>query len=171
VKEMSHSRNGEFRHDSARDLKLSIQLWLNVLVDSGNFPGAIAGIYDRNGDELYYCESNPTYRTLYNGLYSKNKIFRIYSMTKPIVSLGIFILVDRGFLKFEDEIRKFIPAFNETKVSLSNGSHFHENGDIPVENIRNHITVYHLLTHTSGMTISLIAIDDIEYDRINGCYE
>src|ERR1700727_2248863 len=47
-------------------------------------------------------------------------IFRIYSMTKPIVSVAAMMLVEEGRLLVTDPISKFIPAFANTKAGSVN---------------------------------------------------
>ena len=48
-------------------------------------------------------------------------IFRIYSMTKPIVSVAAMMLVEEGRLLINDPVSKYIPAFAEMKVGVENG--------------------------------------------------
>jgi len=61
----------------------------------------------------------------------KNSIYRIRSMTKPIVATAILILLDEGKLSLEDRVASYIPAFDNPKSR--------------------EITVLQLLTHTSGL--------------------
>ena len=42
---------------------------------------------------------------------AKDSIFRIYSMTKPIVSVGIMMLLEEGHFILNDPVAKFIPEF------------------------------------------------------------
>ncbi len=46
-------------------------------------------------------------------------IFRIYSMTKPIVSVAAMVLVEEGRMLITDPLSKYIPAFAETRRSAS----------------------------------------------------
>ena len=48
-------------------------------------------------------------------------IFRIYSMTKPIVSVAAMMLVEEGRMLITDPLSEYIPAFAETKVGVENG--------------------------------------------------
>ena len=74
-------------------------------------------------------------------------IFRIYSMTKPIVSLALMMLHDEGRCQLFDPVSRYVPAFGKTKVysHISNGQLHLVEQDPPM-------TLYHLLTHTSGLT-------------------
>ncbi|MCB0041350.1 MAG: beta-lactamase family protein, partial [Caldilinea sp.] len=46
----------------------------------------------------------------------KDALFRIYSMTKPIVSVALMMLYEEGRFSLNDPVAKFIPAFTKTKV-------------------------------------------------------
>ncbi|MBM4175736.1 MAG: serine hydrolase [Ignavibacteria bacterium] len=64
-------------------------------------------------------------------------IFDLASITKPVATAtSIMILLERGMLSLDDEVRKYIPEFF---------------GFIDEENKTQHSKIYHLLTHTSGL--------------------
>tara|TARA_Y100001935_G_C17306208_1_gene512470 strand:+ start:380 stop:1687 length:1308 start_codon:yes stop_codon:yes gene_type:complete len=78
-------------------------------------------------------------------------IFRIYSMTKPITSVAAMILLERGLIKLDDPISQYLPEFSEMKkikvINIPFFKHlFHFTRKVDKE-----ITIFHLLTHTSGM--------------------
>jgi CubicO group peptidase (beta-lactamase class C family) len=73
-------------------------------------------------------------------------IFRIASMTKAVVSVGIMILVEEGRVALTDPVSKFIPAFATTTVLASEG------GRVAVLPARRAITIRDLLTHTAGIS-------------------
>ena len=78
---------------------------------------------------------------------AEDGIFRIYSMTKPVVSFALMMLYERGLLSLKDPVAKYIPAFAATQVA--GGSHalgLTLTEQKPVMNI------HHLLTHTSGLS-------------------
>jgi CubicO group peptidase (beta-lactamase class C family) len=75
-------------------------------------------------------------------------IFRIASMSKPITSVAVMILLEEGKLLLTDKLSKFIPAFKTMKV-VAKGS------DAPVAAERE-ITIRDLLTHRSGITYGFI---------------
>lgn len=80
-----------------------------------------------------------------------NTLWRIYSMTKPITSVAAMMLYEEGAFELKDPISKWLPAFADTKVYRS-GSAVNPLLDPQVEPIR----VWHLLTHTSGITYGFL---------------
>ena len=75
-----------------------------------------------------------------------DSIFRIFSMTKPIVSVGIMMLVEDGHFILSDPVAKFIPEFSGLKVGVEN------NGKLDLVPVKRPMTVQDLLRHTSGLT-------------------
>ncbi len=74
-------------------------------------------------------------------------IFRIYSMTKPVVSLALMLLHDEGRCQLFDPVARYIPAFGKTKVysHVSDRQPRFIDQDPPM-------SIFHLLTHTAGLT-------------------
>jgi len=75
-----------------------------------------------------------------------NSVFRIFSMTKPIVSVGIMMLLEDGHFLLNDPIAKYIPEFANQKVGVEN------NGQLDLVPLNRPITIQDLLRHTSGIT-------------------
>ncbi|AGL16494.1 serine hydrolase [Actinoplanes sp. N902-109] len=73
--------------------------------------------------------------------------WRIYSMTKPITSVAAMILWERGELELTDPISRWIPAFADTRVYAGGPS-----TDPVLIPQAEPIQVWHLLTHTAGLT-------------------
>ena len=69
-------------------------------------------------------------------------IFRIYSMTKPLVSAAALLLVDRGKLDLDAPVSAYIPEFANQQVAMADGL-------VPADS---EMTVRDLMRHTSGMT-------------------
>ena len=72
----------------------------------------------------------------------KDAIFWIASMTKPITSMGVMMLVEQGKVKLDDPVEKYIPAFKGQKVAGPGG----------LTSPKRPVTVKDLLTHTCGLT-------------------
>ncbi len=73
----------------------------------------------------------------------KDTIVRIYSMTKPITSVALMMLLEQGKVHLFDPVSRFIPAFKKMQVLGKNGS--------LVDAVRE-VTIHDLLTHTAGLT-------------------
>lgn len=70
-------------------------------------------------------------------------IYRIYSMTKPIVSFVAMQLVDQNKLALDDPLSRYIPAMGALKVLNSKGG---------LDALETPITIRHLMTHTAGFS-------------------
>ena len=79
-----------------------------------------------------------------------DSIFRIYSMTKPIVSVALLMLVERGRLSLRDPVAKFLPEFAGAQLGVER----RVDGDSRLDRIapRRAITLHDLLRHTAGLT-------------------
>ncbi len=71
---------------------------------------------------------------------NEKSIFRIFSMTKPIVSVGLMQLYEQGKFDLNDPVYKFIPAFKEQNVYV----------DSLIQPVKNPVRVIDLLRHTAG---------------------
>lgn len=72
-----------------------------------------------------------------------NDLFRIYSMTKPIVAVAAMQLYEKGMFHLSDPISKFLPELKNLKV-------MDENGNLTTN--KSPITMQQLLTHTAGFS-------------------
>jgi CubicO group peptidase (beta-lactamase class C family) len=73
--------------------------------------------------------------------------WRIYSMTKPVTSVAAMMLYEEGAFELSDPISKWLPEFAETRVYVAGSAQKPVTAPL-MEPIR----VWHLLTHTSGLT-------------------
>ena len=78
------------------------------------FPGAVIAI-SRKG-KLVYFESFGWQNYSKKIPMKKDSIFRIYSMTKPIVSIASMILHERGKLYLSEPVHKYLPEFRDLHV-------------------------------------------------------
>ncbi|MGA0598578.1 serine hydrolase domain-containing protein [Enterovirga sp. CN4-39] len=76
----------------------------------------------------------------------RDAIFRIYSMTKPLVSVALMMLVEEGRLLLSDPLSAFVPEFSDVKVRAE------RDGCAELVPAARPITVHDLLRHTSGLT-------------------
>ena len=87
----------------------------NQEIKDQKIPGAVIMIA-RKGKvayrEAFGAQDKSAERTM-----AKDSIFRIYSMTKPLASVGAMILVEDGKVQLTDPVAKFLPAFKDVQVS------------------------------------------------------
>lgn len=75
-------------------------------------------------------------------------IFRIYSMTKPIVSTALMMLHEEGRFQLEHPVAQYLPAFGSTKVLSEDGALVDQARPMQIRDV---------LTHTSGLTYDFMA--------------
>ncbi len=117
---------------------------LRGCVGRGLIPGAVALIARRG--RLAYCEAVGLRDPESGAPMRQDTIFRIYSMTKPLVSVAAMMLVEDGRLLLSDPLAKFLPDFAGPKVLVE------RNGDSELVPAHRDITIQDLLRHTSGLT-------------------
>lgn len=117
---------------------------IGTRVASGNIPGAVA-LVARHGKVAWF-ESFGTLDPASGAPMGTDALFRIYSMTKAIVSVGVMMLWEEGKLLLGDPIGKYIPAFDRTRVGVV------RDGGLETVPVERAITIQDLLRHTSGLT-------------------
>src|SRR5450631_608230 len=113
-------------------------------VDRGRVPGAVALIARRG--RLAYFESYGRRDPASGAPMAMDSIFRIYSMTKPIVSVAVMMLWEEGRFLLNDPIGKYVPELKDLKVAIVRGT------EIELVDAERPITIQDLLRHTSGLT-------------------
>ena len=83
---------------------------------------------------------------------TKDAIFRIYSMTKPITTLTAVMLVEEGKLLLSDPVSKYIPAFAKMQVGVEKADAAGGKPSLELVAARRQITIQDLMRHTSGIT-------------------
>jgi CubicO group peptidase (beta-lactamase class C family) len=116
---------------------------LQRLVDAGEAPGFLAAIM-RDGRILHF--DSVGYRDVAAKTpMARDTIFRIMSMTKPIVSVAAMMLVEENKLRLTDPLARFMPAFAKQQVYVSG-----EGASAVFAPAKRQVQVRNLLTHTSG---------------------
>jgi CubicO group peptidase (beta-lactamase class C family) len=113
-------------------------------IDKGTIPGVTMMVARRG--QIGWFEALGRQNPAQSAPMTRDSIFRIFSMTKPIVSVGIMQLVEDGFLLLNEPLAKYIPEFAEQKVGVEN------NGKLDLVALARPITIQDLLRHTSGIT-------------------
>ena len=119
-------------------------------IKNKKFPGAVIAI-SRKG-KLAYFESFGWQNYSKQIPMKKNSIFRIYSMTKPIVSVGTMILNEKGKIYLSEPIHKYLPELKDLKVFEKGHNDNESLSQINLIPIKNPIKIHDLLRHTSGFT-------------------
>jgi CubicO group peptidase (beta-lactamase class C family) len=124
----------------------AISTVLKSATDRGDVPGVVVAVVNKEG--VLYNEAFGKNSALRNTAMTKDTIFNMASMTKPVTSVAIMMLVDEGKLKLDDEVAKYLPKWKDPVVI----SKFNE-ADATYETrpAKRAITIRHLLTHTSGI--------------------
>jgi len=81
---------------------------------------------------------------------TKDAIFRIYSMSKPITSVAVMMLVEDGKLALSDPVSKYLPQLGGLKVGVEKPGA--SGPTLELEPARRDMTIQDLLRHTSGLT-------------------
>jgi CubicO group peptidase (beta-lactamase class C family) len=113
-------------------------------IDKGTIPGVTVMVARRG--QIGWFEALGKQSPAAAAPMAQNSIFRIFSMTKPILSVGIMMLLEEGHFLLNDAISKFIPEFADQKVGVEN------NGKLDLVPLARPITIQDLLRHTSGIT-------------------
>ena len=110
------------------------------------YPGAVA-VVERDGTLLF--SQHYGYQDIARTQpMREDSIFRIYSMTKPVVSAAALLLLEEGALSLDDPLSHFLPSFSKTVVADVDTQ-----GRPRTAPSTQPITLRHLFTHTSGFAI------------------
>ena len=113
-------------------------------IDKGTIPGATVMVARRG--QIGWFEALGRQSPASSTPMAQNSIFRIFSMTKPIVSVGIMMLLEEGQFLLNDPVAKYIPEFADQKVGVES------NGKLNLVPLKRPMTIQDLLRHTSGIT-------------------
>jgi len=124
-------------------------------VEAGRLPGWQL-LVSRRGRVVHL--SSGGHRHVEDGLpIEPDTLWRIYSMTKPITSVATMMLYEEGAFELTDPVQRFIPSFTSPRVYVA-GSDLKPVTEPAVEPIR----IWHLLTHTSGLTYGFHRVHPVD---------
>jgi CubicO group peptidase (beta-lactamase class C family) len=115
-------------------------------VEDGSFRGAVVMVA-RKGKLVYQDAvgmQSPSAKM------TTDSIFRIYSMTKPLVSVAAMLLVEDGTIQLTDPVSKYLPGFDKLQVSVAQKNDAGQTSYTLVPQERQ-MTVQDLLRHSSGL--------------------
>lgn len=130
-----------FAADRLRRVELATQRY----VDSGKVAGTVS-LVARRGQVVHF-ERRGWMNIASNKPMELDAIFRIYSMSKPIVSTAAMMLFEENRFGLSDPLSAYLPAFKEMQVI----DHL-EGGKAYLVDARREITIRDLFTHTSGIS-------------------
>jgi len=134
-----------------------LQRLMDVLqgeTDKRRLPGAVA-VVARHGQVALFDsvgQRNPAT----GAAMTHDAHFRIYSMTKPIVSVAAMMLMEEGKLLLNDPVAKFLPEFAAQQVATL------VEGTVQLQPLGRAATLHDLLRHTAGMTYEFLGSTPVQ---------
>jgi CubicO group peptidase (beta-lactamase class C family) len=128
----------------------------------------VVSLVARRGEIVHFHACGDAVRETHAPMQAET-IFRIYSMTKPITSVAVLMLMEEGRLRLADPVAAYIPAFQDVKVldtSLDTGVRY----TAPVRPP----TIRDLLTHTAGLSYGFddgVYIDQLYQQQVWSYWE
>lgn len=116
-------------------------------VDEGRLPGFLVAV--SRGGRVAHLTTHGL-RDVAAGLpVTADTLWRIYSMTKPVTSVGALLLVEEGKLALDDPVGRHLPAFAEPRVYVEGSG-----ADVRTRPAAGPLLIRHLMTHTAGLTFA-----------------
>jgi methyl acetate hydrolase len=115
-------------------------------VERGDTPGVVGLVVDR--DRVLFEDAAGRLDVGRDIALKPNAIFKIASMTKPVTSVAIMMLLEQGRLTLDDPVSKYLPGFERLQVITKFNA---ADGTYETRPAKRAMTLRHLLTHTSGI--------------------
>ena len=119
---------------------------LQRAVQQGSVPGVVAIIANRNG--VLYQSAFGLMDGAKQKPMQKESIFRIASMTKPVTSVAVMMLMEQGKLTLDDPVSKYLPAFKDREMIATFNT---ADASYTTKKSPREVLIRHLLTNTSGL--------------------
>lgn len=118
--------------------------WMQTYIDARRFAGASV-LMAQGGNEVFYHQCGQ--RDIARGApWQRDTVARIYSMTKPVTSIALMMLAERGKFHLDTPVSEFIPAFSDMRCLLQGATSIDQTERCATP------TLHHLLTHTAGLS-------------------
>ncbi len=124
------------------------QAVLARVVADGKLPGATVGLRTPDGADVFLQAGTLDYGP--SPAMNRDSLFRIYSMTKPITGAAAALLIEDGRLALDQPVSEVIPEFAAMTVAIDPAR------GLDARPARTAMTMRHLLTHTSGLTYTIM---------------
>jgi len=121
-------------------------------VDAGEYPGMVVLVARDN--EIAWFDAIGYRDREAKAPMTRDALFRIASMTKPITSLSIMMLIEEGKLKLDDPLSQYLPEFTNLQVGVEKPDAAGK-PQLVTEPAQRAITIRDLLRHTSGITYGI----------------
>jgi CubicO group peptidase (beta-lactamase class C family) len=118
-------------------------------IDKGNMAGVV--VFVARKGHLVYSSALGFQNKQTGKPMAKDSIFRIYSMTKPLVSVAAMMLVEDGKIVLTDPVSKYVPAMKGVQVSVPKADAVFAKMTYTLVPADREMTVQDLLRHTSGL--------------------
>jgi CubicO group peptidase (beta-lactamase class C family) len=119
-------------------------------VNDKKLPGAVVMVA-RKGKLVYSASVGSLNNSTGNAM-GTDAVFRIYSMTKPMVSTALMMLVEDGKVQLTDPVSKFLPSFKSPMVSVPTFDPVFNGVTFKLMPANREPTIQDILRHTSGIT-------------------
>lgn len=127
-----------------------IRPFMQAYVDNNQLAGVVTLIARRG--KVAHFESVGKLNLITGEALAKDSLFRIYSMTKPVVSVAAMILYEQGKFQLTDPVEKYLPEFKDAKVWVE--------GELV--NQDHAFTIRELMSHTAGLTYGIFGKTEVD---------
>ena len=124
-------------------------------IDTGKFTGSLVGIY-RKGRLVHDSTMGLMDRERKKPV-EWDTVFRIFSMTKPVTSVALMMLFEKGLIQLDDPAYRYIPSFRKLEVYVSG-----VDGSFETRAPDRSLTIKDLLSHQSGFTYDFLKENEID---------
>jgi len=124
-------------------------------IDTGKFTGSLVGIY-RKGRLVHDSTMGLMDRERKKPV-EWDTVFRIFSMTKPVTSVALMMLFEKGLIQLDDPVYRYIPSFRKLEVYVSG-----VDGSFETRAPDRSPTIKDLLSHQSGFTYDFLKENEID---------
>ena len=126
--------------------KAALSKQIAEAVSRGDTPGVVEIVVNRDG--VLYEAAAGKFDVAKNVPMPANAIFQIASMTKPVTSVAIMMLLEQGQLKLDDPVSKYLTGYDNLQVITKFNA---ADATFETRSAKTTMTIRHLLSHTSGI--------------------